>query len=293
VGQTNGWEYLTSLKRKFPQAVVKHLALSSNGETTHFFRHHPLIDEFETGMWADPRKPGYKAFKYCGNYRLLMADTNYEDPIISKLDIIPQRTFYLSNQDKEMVAEIAGGGPYVVLHPFAGGTTRMVMPIEQYFPLIPALRDLGIRVVVVGANWQKDGGVAEQGFAVGKPKLMRELFQYRGEGLVNLIDKVNAMVVVGLLLRAVCLVSVRSFCFSATRSGLVNSVLLVSDPSHVRYMTPRQTYNNLLDFGWRESILDRKIKIIGMNNFSDTRDKIIESVKRFAGERHEVQRMQI
>lgn len=205
--------------------------------------------------------------KLKGDYQLIRRyDCNAVNlDVVGGLTPIRQSEIYLSQEDQDHVDRIASRGPYVVLHPFAGGSSRMVMPIKEYYPLVTKITNRGLNVVVVGANWIKPDT-----FYPGHEIV--EKFDQQNPRIVNLIDRANPRVVAGLVMESTALISVRSYCFALTKSGRVNSVLLVSHPNSRKrtYFTPCQTRVNLLGplFGWSENTVDQKIKLVGVDDRS-------------------------
>lgn len=278
----DGWEYLIPLKEKYPNSIIKLITFSANSQTPKFHKYHPLIDCIYQGKWRHPQRPCKIVDKVKGDgFKLVKLSSSNElnKKVISDLTPVRQNQFYYSQKDLEFINQITNEGRFVVLHPFAGDLARIVMPIKEYFPLVKQITELGVNVVVVGANWHKPHTI------YGSCQL-DEKFPFNYPGLINLIDKANPRVVAGLIHKAVCLISVRSYCFSMTKSGKIKSILLVSHPKNKErtYFVPNQTRNNLISplFGWDPDNIDNNINIIGADyDYNLTRREILKHLKRY------------
>ena len=267
-GYGDGWEYLEPFKARFPDCEIKYVALSANPFAADFYKPHPLIDSVQQGAWSHPQRPCTIIHHYKNDHKLLMNSNK-----IKTLKPKVQDRVYLTNEDEAIVNAISSDGPYVVLHPFSSTKMRMVMPVEEYYPLVDRIKRDGFKVVVVGANWIKSKSHEPQ-------KEMKDEFYHDA---INLIDKANPRAVVGLILKAACLIAVRSFCFSTTISGKVKSILLVSSPKSMnrKYFTPKQNHQNLLESGWDKRTVNRNIGVVGVDNhdFKKARDQIAGHLK--------------
>lgn len=255
----DGWQYLKPLKNRYPKAVIRYIAFTANPHTANIYKFHPHINQVIQGPWLDPRRPRHNIQKYIklctkGGFRLL-----YKDSIIKSLKPARQKRFYFNPRDKLQISRIMNRNEYVVIHPFSGEPGRMVMPIKQYIPVVKRVIKKGLTPVIIGGSYIKTLHNAEK---------MNENFNCDIKGVINLVNKINPRVAIGLILNAKCTIGVRSFSFSVSKSGLTKSILLVSSPNnnHRTYFTPHQTIGNIKTMGWEDNVIESNIRVIGVDN---------------------------
>jgi len=177
----NGWGYIESLKKLYPNIKVKVLCSTHNPQTVEFIKNNPYIDEIKEYGWVlngseiwNKHNNGAVSLK---NNRILRNTLKFNTPSI-----------YLDNGDNVLVDSIVDQGKFIIIHPFAGEPHRIAMPPKEYIPLIDILIDnLGFNVVLVGGTYTRTNRVLKEH----KP----EKLVYERKGLINLIDKANARVV--------------------------------------------------------------------------------------------------
>lgn len=279
-----GWEYVSSIKSKYPDAIIKLVVLSCNNQSAEFYRYHPLVDCIVAGPWTHEQWLNNKRSKaLLDDLKKDRENTGYALIDGSNFDSIPQKDFYLGENDKNIVGNVTKKGKYVVLHPFASEQSRMVMPIREYFPLVDMIyKNFGFNTVVVGANWTKEWTQFNEKHS------LKETFNLKHDKLINTIGTANARAVAGLILSAEHLITVRSFCFSMTKCGRIDTSLLVSDErsKNPKYFTPRATIENIKgsSFGWSDNSIER-IKAIGADyDYDYSRNEIINNIKRLKDE---------
>jgi ADP-heptose:LPS heptosyltransferase len=256
----DGWAYLPALKKKFPDARIRLVVLSHNLQAAEFFKHHPMIDEIVTGPWENPNLKKTNAAHYATGYQKLIGSTYLKVLTPSK-----HMRVYLDQQDENFVKSIASQGNFIVIHPFASQSRKIVWPIKEYFPLVDQLIDeLKFNVIIIGANWTCNRG---------KPTNIIEQFPYNREGLFNLIDKTNSRTAIRLVQKAKKLISVRSFCFSSTITGNIKATLLVGGGA---YLNRPATIRNLKAWGWGSLNQIKVVDITGKQNPDVVRNNIIK-----------------
>jgi len=233
----DGWEYLSSLKEKFPETKIRLIVMSSNPQTAEFFKYHPLIDNIVIGKWENPNQKTKHINEYCDDYIKLLGN-----PILDGLEKQPTGKVYLDSEDKKTILNVTKEEKYIVIHPFASENRKITLPIKEYFPLVDDIIDnLNLRVIVIGADWIQT--------RAGAPKVIKEKFPYNRPGLVNLTNKINSRVATFLVQKSYGLIATRSYCFSSTVSGNIKAVLLVAEDYDKSYPGVKWTIQNLKQWG--------------------------------------------
>lgn len=175
----NGWGYLDSFKKNYPDTEVKVLSSSHNPQTEELVKYNPHISSFQefgwtldgTSLWAQHAGAATHLAKH---------------EAVGQLERKPQ-LLYISEGDNKVIQSIYQSGKFIFLHPFAGLKDREALTTEEYFPLVDKLIDhYGYNVVVIGATHKRRN--LNQSFQ------MVEEFNYDRPGLFNLVNKTNARI---------------------------------------------------------------------------------------------------
>jgi len=188
----NGWGYIESLKKKYPNTEVRAMCATHNPQTLEFIKYNPYIDRAEEFGWVLDAKELWDANK--GNSVRL----DRQRDLLKKLrDNKPQ--VYLSPEDKVILDGITSSGEFVLMHPFAGEPHRRVMPAEEYIPLIDRIIDeLGYNVVVIGGSYLRTNRIQKE--------VKTEELDYKREGLFNLVGQSNSRICMTLAEKQRCFV---------------------------------------------------------------------------------------
>lgn len=182
---------ISSYRKKYPDVQVKVVCCSSNLQTHELFKENPNICEVQhvphalQGVGTKERNrqlqeavAGWKSFRPTDK----LPGANYSEP-----------KMYLNSEDKALVGSIQRKGRYILIHPFTSFTTKIVE--EEYARIIDAIIDeLGYNVVVVGGTYRKSFQEAEIRH--------EEIFDYKRDGLFNLVNETNVRVAVRLAKKA-------------------------------------------------------------------------------------------
>jgi ADP-heptose:LPS heptosyltransferase len=136
-----------------------------NNQSAELFRHCPQVDHVLTQPFGPARgkTDEFRAWAAEGepDFRLMTDGERdsfwYEKP-----------RFYLSPEEGEIAREIEAAGPYVAVHPFAGGAARSLAKHGLARPIISEAAKYG-RVVVLGGSSNRNDGLVS----------MRLLEQYK------------------------------------------------------------------------------------------------------------------
>ena len=208
----HGWRYLKPIKEKYPNTKIKLITTCCNPIGHSLFENIPYLDEIEPHPWVDPNRPWEQLNKYIKDYNNLAKTKDLEIT-----ESIPTEV-YLNQKDKETLAEYTPDNKYIIMHPFAGDSIRMNLPVQEYFPLAKLLiNEFGYTVIVIGGQSQR---------VIGKiSRTINEQFPYESDGLINLINKVN--------LRVACALTLSASHFIGTNSAFYCVRLATKKPASI------------------------------------------------------------
>jgi ADP-heptose:LPS heptosyltransferase len=187
LGGKNYWGYLASFKKEYPNAKIKVLSSTHNPQTLELIKYNPYIDSMKELGWVNDSKELFKKNSegYTRVTHRMFKNLEFRTPAV-----------YINEDDAKAVENIQKQGPYMFLHPFAGLKDREPISTEKYFGLIDYLIDyLNIKVVVIGANHNRTN--------LKSIWKMKEEFNYKRDGLHNLVGKTNIRAAIKLAEKAV------------------------------------------------------------------------------------------
>jgi ADP-heptose:LPS heptosyltransferase len=221
------WQCLEALKAEHPEVSVHALLVSQTIPALELVDHHPHIDKVITPKIHPRVVRKLGADKFVGDHVMLSNR-------MAKQFELRQPPVYLSEEDKEFVDSISTGKKFITLHPFAGDRfgvhTRTPLKPNRYIPIIKALTETGHNVVLLGSKWSR---LNEK-----HTWTIDEVFNWRINGLINLIDKTNVRTAAELVKRSAGFVGTASSLMCAAWSlGNKRSVVLTS----ARWKEPLET----------------------------------------------------
>ena len=199
-----GWKYIESIKDKYPNSKIKLTTTCSNPIGSDIFKFNPYIDEKETYPWHSPNVvwSGLKN-KTIGYSNLAEINKTLEN---KNLIARSPKVIYLGDTDKKDLVKFQPKEKYIVMHPFAGDTIRMSLPIKEYFALAQQyINKLNCKVLIVGGNSQRVIGKTD--------RIIKEIFPFEDKGIINLVNKISIRTALRLTQEASCFLGTNSSFF--------------------------------------------------------------------------------
>jgi len=187
-----GWQYIYSVKEKYPNSTIKLFTTSCNMSAQHLFDNIPQIDEFQHLPWRDPNKPWPDKDRLAKNYTVL---SKAPEILNINLENRKPKNIPLIKQEEDFIQKQNFGNKYIVMHPFAGDGIRRHLSLEQYFMLAKKLiNEIGCNIVVLGGSSTR---------SIGKiTRDIKEEFPFEHKKIINLVNKTNLRTSVEITRRA-------------------------------------------------------------------------------------------
>lgn len=221
------WQCLEDFKAKNPQVSIRALLVSQTTPALKLVDYHSCIDEVVLPHMHPREFRKMDIAKYMDGYVPLRNN-------LAKQYELKTPPFYLSNEDENFIKQTTAHlKKYIVLHPFAGDkyslNSRTPLKPKQYIPIIKALTKKGYKVLLLGGSWQR---IHEK-----QTRVIQEKFDWKIDGLINLINKTNVRTGAELVKRADGFVGTASSFMCAAWSLEKRSVVLISS----RWKKPLET----------------------------------------------------
>lgn len=182
------WGSLTQFKENNHSSVVKAIIVSHNPSARSIVDLNPYIDIVEChSPKREMRDLGWTHRQVIEQY------SNKFEPIkISNYNI--QQKIYLSKYERNYVLSLMDEKT-VIFHPFASEQARK-LDTSVSLRIVDRLLNNNLRVIVIGSSYTKSFGIEEQYNKI-------EVFPHiRNKNFVNLIDKANPRVCIGMITMA-------------------------------------------------------------------------------------------
>ncbi len=196
---------LEPIKKKFPKKYNTRIVMGNHCTTAdELLRYNPYIDEIVVLLKGKRTKEEKENF-----YKIHSKNTLHPSEIAQKYNIdLGNPKLYLSNSEERQARELINKKPTIVVHPFAGLSTRSCMKHNgkypsfsniQYKKVLKMLASKGYRVIILGKSE-----------SIIPDRSQNEIINIKDKNIINLTDSISARLSIKLISKATGFIGMHS-----------------------------------------------------------------------------------